>query len=93
MLGRDLTGHGLNRFSEIGCTLFTIRNGMSDQPEVAVSYCEKLLHPSACAGNGLNAKGRLRAFPFFRQFEPPACAGGSKFGEIRGMNAYFLLSR
>ena len=43
MLGWDLTDHGLNRFSEIGCTLFTIRNGMIYKPEVGVPYCEKLL--------------------------------------------------
>lgn len=43
MLGWDLTDHGLGRFQEIGCTLFTIRNGMLHQPEVGVPYCEKLL--------------------------------------------------
>ena len=43
MLGWDLTDHGLNRFSEIGCTLFTIRNGMLYKPEVGVPYAEKLL--------------------------------------------------
>ena len=43
MLGWDLTDHGLGRFDEIGCTLFTIRNGMLYKPEVGVPYAEKLL--------------------------------------------------
>ena len=43
MLGWDLTDHGLGRFDEIGCTLFTIRNGLLDQPDVGVPYAEKLL--------------------------------------------------
>lgn len=43
LLGWDLTDHGLGRFGEIGCTLFTIRNGLLDKPEVGVPYCEKYL--------------------------------------------------
>ena len=43
MLGWDMTDHGLGRFDEIGCVLFTIRNGLLDDPEVGVPYAEKLL--------------------------------------------------
>ena len=43
MLVWDLTDNGLNRFDEIGCVLFTIRNGMLYKPEVGVPYAEKLL--------------------------------------------------
>lgn len=43
MLGWDMTDHGLGRFDEIGCTLFTIRNGLLDNPDVGVPYAEKLL--------------------------------------------------
>jgi D-lyxose ketol-isomerase len=43
MLGWDLTDHGMNRFDEIGCTLFTIRNGLLHDPSVGVPYAEKLL--------------------------------------------------
>ena len=43
MLGWDMTDHGLGRFDEIGCVLFTIRNGLLDNPDVGVPYAEKLL--------------------------------------------------
>lgn len=43
LLGWDLTDNNLGRFHEIGCTLFTIRNGLLDDPSVGVPYCEKLL--------------------------------------------------
>ena len=43
MLGWDLTDHGLGRFDVIGCTLFTIRNGLLHDPSVGVPYAEKLL--------------------------------------------------
>lgn len=43
MLGWDMTDHGLGRFDEIGCVLFTIRNGLLDDPDVGVPYAEKLL--------------------------------------------------
>lgn len=43
MLGWDMTDHGLGRFEEIGCTLFTIRNGLLGDESVGVPYAEKLL--------------------------------------------------
>ena len=43
MLGWDMTDHGLGRFDEIGCVLFTIRNGLLNDPNVGVPYAEKLL--------------------------------------------------
>lgn len=43
MLGWDMTDHGLGRFDEIGCTLFTVRNGLLKDPSIGVPYCEKYL--------------------------------------------------
>lgn len=43
LLGWDLTDHGLGKFEEIGCTLFTVRNGILNKPEIGVPYCEKYL--------------------------------------------------
>lgn len=43
LLGWDMTDHNLGRFDEIGCVLFTIRNGLLNDPNVGVPYCEKYL--------------------------------------------------
>ena len=43
MLGWDMTDHGMGRFDEIGCVLFTIRNGLQHDPNVGVPYAEKIL--------------------------------------------------
>jgi len=43
MLGWDITDYGTGRFDEIGCVLFTIRNGVQNDPSVGVPYCEKYL--------------------------------------------------
>lgn len=43
MLGWDVTDFGSGRFEEIGRTLFTLRNGRSNDPRFPKSYAEKLL--------------------------------------------------
>lgn len=43
MLGWDVTDFGLDRFSETGGVLFTLRNGDLECPEIGVPYCEKYL--------------------------------------------------
>jgi len=43
MLGWDVVDFGLGRFEEIGCVLFTIRNGNLQLDQYEKSYCEKLL--------------------------------------------------
>jgi len=43
MQGWDITDYGTGRFDEIGCVLFTVRNGVQDDPSVGVPYCEKYL--------------------------------------------------
>ncbi|MDR0445801.1 MAG: D-lyxose/D-mannose family sugar isomerase [Oscillospiraceae bacterium] len=43
MLGWDVTDYGHGRFSEIGLTLFTIRNGSLTNPRYTKKYAEKLL--------------------------------------------------
>lgn len=43
MAGWDITDYGTGRYQEIGCVLFTVRNGNLDKPEVGSPYCEKYL--------------------------------------------------
>lgn len=43
MLGWDITDYGTGKFDEIGCVLFTMRNGVQEDPSVGVPYCEKYL--------------------------------------------------
>jgi D-lyxose ketol-isomerase len=43
MLGWDVTDYGHGRFSEVGLTLFTIRNGSRKDPRYPKPYAEKLL--------------------------------------------------
>jgi D-lyxose ketol-isomerase len=43
MLGWDVTDYGHGRFSEIGLTLFTIRNGSLNDARYSKKYAEKLL--------------------------------------------------
>lgn len=43
MMGWDITDYGSGRFEKVGTVLFTIRNGLQDDPSVGVPYCEKFL--------------------------------------------------
>ena len=43
MLGWDMTDHGLGRFDEIGCVLFTIRNGLQ-RSECGSPLCGEAPH-------------------------------------------------
>jgi len=43
MLGWDVIDFGLGKFEEIGCVLFTIRNGNQQIAQYEKPYCEKLL--------------------------------------------------
>lgn len=43
MLGWDITDFGSKNFREVGAVLFTIRNGMADEPGVGTPYAEKML--------------------------------------------------
>lgn len=43
MQGWDITDYGTGDYQNIGCVLFTIRNGVQDDPTVGVPYCEKYL--------------------------------------------------
>ena len=43
MLGWDVIDFNLGRFEEIGCALFTIRNGNQQLNQYEKPYCEKLL--------------------------------------------------
>jgi D-lyxose ketol-isomerase len=43
MLGWDITDYGLNRFSEIGGVLFTVRNGDQKDSRTGVPYAEKYI--------------------------------------------------
>jgi len=43
MLGWDVIDFKLGKFKEIGCTLFTIRNGNQQMDKYEKPYCEKLL--------------------------------------------------
>jgi len=43
MLGWDISDFGSNNFAELGAVLYTVRNGMMDDPTVGVPYCEKYI--------------------------------------------------
>ncbi len=43
MQGWDLTDFGMKNFEEVGAVLFTIRNGLQDEPGVGTPYAEKML--------------------------------------------------
>ncbi len=43
MLGWDITDFGSGDFSSIGAVLYTVRNGLLDDPTVGVPYCEKFI--------------------------------------------------
>lgn len=43
MAGWDITDYGTGRYNEIGCVLFTVRNGNLEKPGVGSPYCEKYL--------------------------------------------------
>ncbi len=43
MLGWDITDYGCGDFEKIGTVLYTVRNGLQDDPTVGVPYCEKYL--------------------------------------------------
>lgn len=43
MMGWDITDFGSGNFDEIGCVLYTVRNGLITDDSVGVPYCEKYL--------------------------------------------------
>ena len=43
MLGWDITDFGMGDFSRVGAVLYTVRNGLLEDPSVGVPYCEKYL--------------------------------------------------
>ena len=43
MMGWDITDFGSGNFDEIGCVLYTVRNGLITDASVGVPYCEKYL--------------------------------------------------
>ena len=43
MLGWDITDFGSGDFQKIGAVLYTVRNGLMDNPAVGVPYCEKYI--------------------------------------------------
>lgn len=43
MLGWDISDFGSGDFARLGAVLYTIRNGLVDDPSVGVPYCEKLI--------------------------------------------------
>ena len=43
MLGWDITDFGSGDFATVGAVLFTVRNGLLDDPSVGVPYCEKYI--------------------------------------------------
>ena len=43
MMGWDITDFGTGEFAATGAVLYTIRNGLVDEPGVGVPYCEKLI--------------------------------------------------
>ncbi len=43
MLGWDVTDFGTGDFGNIGGVLYTLRNGIQDDPTAGVPYCEKLI--------------------------------------------------
>lgn len=42
-LGWDITDFGSGEFDKIGAVLFTVRNGIVDDPTIGVPYCEKYI--------------------------------------------------
>ena len=42
-LGWDITDFGSGNFNQIGAVLYTVRNGLVDDPSVGVPYCEKYI--------------------------------------------------
>ena len=42
-LGWDITDFGSGKFDELGAVLYTVRNGLADDPKVGVPYCEKYI--------------------------------------------------
>lgn len=42
-LGWDITDFGSNDFAKIGAVLYTVRNGLLQDPSVGVPYCEKYI--------------------------------------------------
>lgn len=43
MLGWDITDFGQGDFGRLGAVLYTVRNGLMDDPSVGVPYCEKYI--------------------------------------------------
>lgn len=43
MAGWDITDYGTGKYNEIGCVLFTVRNGNLQKTDVGVPYCEKYI--------------------------------------------------
>ena len=42
-LGWDITDFGTGAFDKVGAVLYTVRNGLVDDPSVGVPYCEKYI--------------------------------------------------
>lgn len=42
-LGWDITDFGSGDFGRVGAVLYTVRNGLADDPSVGVPYCEKYI--------------------------------------------------
>ena len=42
-LGWDITDFGSGKFGALGAVLYTVRNGLADDPTVGVPYCEKYI--------------------------------------------------
>ena len=42
-LGWDISDYGRDQFESLGAVLFTVRNGVMDDPAVGVPYCEKYI--------------------------------------------------
>lgn len=43
MLGWDITDFGTGDFDKVGAVLYTVRNGLLEDPSVGVPYCEKYI--------------------------------------------------
>ena len=43
MMGWDITDFGTGDFADTGAVLYTVRNGLADDPAVGVPYCEKYI--------------------------------------------------
>ena len=43
MLGWDITDFGTGDFTRVGAVLYTVRNGLLDDPSTGVPYCEKYI--------------------------------------------------